>query len=230
MLLMRKKLYFWLLFLVIVCILGGVFFWFNTYQNKGNDLSLDNPDYIFDIKIPASFNQDQRDRLQLKITETRKAYNDNKEDNWTWVMIGNMYLYAEDYERALLAFTKASEMQPDDITAVLNLGKIYEDYLIDYQAAEKYYSKAITIFPNQTDLYDRLADLYWQKMNRLKDAEAIYLQGLEKVDDQAAILLNLLNFYEQTDQIAKQKMYAKKLLDLYPDNEVYKKEFGDLIK
>lgn len=222
----KKKLFYLVLILIISA--GSYFVWFN--KPKGNSELLDQVENIFNIDIPTSFDQAQKDRLLAKIEESKKAYNEKKDENWTWVMIGNMYLYAQDYDRSILAFNKASEIEPKDITAILNLGNIYEDYKINYQEAEKYYSKAVVLFPSHADLYDRLAKLYWLKMNNPKDAEVIYLQGLDAADDKAALLLNLINFYGKTNQLDQQKIYIKKLLDAYPNNELYKKDFGNLVK
>lgn len=222
----KKKLFY--LALILIIGVGVYFIWFN--KPKGHLEFLDQAENIFNIDIPTSFDQAQKDRLLAKIEESKKAYNEKKDDNWTWVMIGNMYLYAQDYDRAILAFNRASKIEPKDITAILNLGNIYEDYKMNYQEAEKYYSQAIVVFPSHADLYDRLAKLYWLKMDRSKDAEMIYLQGLDKVDDKARIILDLIDFYGKTNQSDKQKDYIKKLLEAYPNNELYRRDFGNLIQ
>jgi len=100
----------------------------------------------------------------------------------------------------------------------------------DYKEAEKYYSQAIVLFPQMPDVHERLAGLYWHKMNKLSEVETTYIQGIEQTTGKPELMLSLINFYEKTGQIEKQKAIAKKLLELYPDNEVYKKEFGNLIK
>jgi tetratricopeptide (TPR) repeat protein len=226
----ERKIYLGLLLLVVLIIAAVYVFWLNKKGSFLVGANWDNPDYVFKVNIPADFDDYKKGRLQEKIEEARKAYDEAKDKNYTWDIIGNMYLYAKDYDRALLAFQKALATEPGDITAVLNLGTIYEDYKPDYQEAEKYYTQAITIFPNLPDLYSRLGKLYWLKMNKLEDAETIYLQGLEKTSQQADSFLNLLDFYAKTGQVAKQKVYAAKFLELYPDNAVYQKAFGDLVK
>ena len=231
MLTKKIKVSFLLIFLFVFGL--GCFLVFKKIHEKSKIITnfyFNNKDQIFMVEVPDNFSQDQRDRLSMKMEEAKKAYDENIGDNWTWVIIGNMYMYAEDYNRSILAFQRASEIEPKDITAILNLANLYEDHINDYQKAEIYYSKAVTLFPDHADLYDRLAKLYWLKIGKPKDAEMIYLQGLDKVDDRATIILDLINFYSKTNQLDQQKIYIKKLLDTYPDNETYKRDFGNLIK
>ncbi|MFA6253175.1 MAG: tetratricopeptide repeat protein [Patescibacteria group bacterium] len=224
----RKKIY--LLLVVFLLVIGSLFVWW--YQNQQSKIKVDwdSPDYVFDIKIPDDFDQTKKDRLELKLTEARKAYAEKKEDNYTWDIIGNMYEFVRDYDRALVAYQKSVAKQPKDVIAILNIATIYEEQKKDYQEAEKYYSQAVVIFPQMSDLYQRLANLYWHKMNKLQEAETTYVQGIEQTSNKPELITSLINFYEKTGQIDKQKASARKLLELYPDNEVYKKDYGYLVK
>ena len=224
----RIKIYLLLVFILLIA--GAIFVWWRQSQLNQKQVDWDNPDYVFDIKIPSDFDQTKIDRLQAKITEARKVYAEKKDDNYTWDIIGNMYEFAKDYERALLAYKKSFEKQPKDIIAILNIATIYEEYIIDYQEAEKYYSQAIAIFPQMPDVYQRLANLYWHKMDKLQEAETTYIQGIEQTAGKPELMVSLINFYGQTGQIDKQKASAQKLLELYPDNELYKRDFGSLIE
>ncbi len=227
---LKKRTKIYLLLAVFLLVVGGFFVWWWQGQQSQKKVDWDNPDYVFDIKIPDDFDQTKIDRVQLKITEARKAYAEKKEDNYTWDIIGNLYEFVRDYDRALVVYKKSFEMQPKDIIAILNIGTIYEEQKKDYKEAEKYYSQAVVIFPQMVDVYDRLANLYWHKMNQLDQAETTYIQGIEATSGKPDLIVSLINFYGQTEQIEKQKATAKKLLELYPDNELYKKDFGDLAK
>lgn len=224
----RKKIY--LLAVIFLLVASGVFIWWWQGQQSQKKVDWNNPDYVFDIKIPDDFDQTKIDRLELKLTEARKAYAEKKEDNYTWDIIGNMYEFVRDYDRALVVYKKSLEMQPKDVIAILNIAAIHEQYIIDYNEAEKYYSQAIVLFPQMPDVYERLAGLYWHKMNKLQEAETTYIQGIEQTSNKPGLITSLINFYEQTGQIDKQKAAAKKLLELYPDNEAYEKDYGYLVK
>lgn len=205
--------------------------WFFLKPNQ-NIKSIDwtNSDSIFALDIPDDFNEDKIERLQSKIDNARQLWEEKPDDNWTFVTIGNMYEFVRDYDRALLAYQKSLAMQPHDITSMLNIATIYEKYQPNYQEAEKYYSQAIGVFPQQPDLYNRLARLYWLKMDRLEDAEIIFLQGVENSQWHPDALVNIIGFYEKTEQLHKQKTQVSKLLELYPDEESYQQEWGHLIE
>jgi tetratricopeptide (TPR) repeat protein len=206
---------------------GGINDAIDNEKEIGNSADIND---IFNIEIPDDFDQYKIERLDNKIAETKQAFVEKPGDSWTWVMIGNMYEFVRDYERALVAYHKSLDITPNDITSTLNIATINEEQLLNYTEAEKYYSQAISIFPQTPDLYDRLALLYWRKMNRLEDAEVIYLQGLDQTKEHPDVILDLISFYDQTNQLDKKLIYVKKLLETYPDNELYKKDFGDLIQ
>lgn len=227
---LKKRIGTYLLLALFLVLLAGVFVWWRQTRVTQKTVDWDNPDYVFDIKIPDDFDQTKKDRVQLKMTEARKAYTEKKEDNYTWDIIGNLYEFVRDYDRALVVYKKSLEMQPKDVIAILNIGTIYEEQKKDYKEAEKYYSQAVVIFPQMVDVYERLANLYWHKMNKLDQTETIYIQGIEATSGKSDLMVSLINFYGQTGQTEKQKAIAKKLLELYPDNELYQKDFGNLVK
>lgn len=227
---LKSRLKIYLLLALFLLIIGAIFVWWRQGQSNQPVADWNNPDYVFNIDIPADFDEYKIARLQKKIDEARQAYTEEKENNYTWDIIGNMYEFVRDYERALVAYHKSFDKEPKDVIAILNIATIHEEYVIDYQEAEKYYSQAIMIFPQQADVYNRLALLYWHKMNKFEEAETTYLQGIEQTGNKPELIINLIRFYENTGQIDKQTAMAKKLLELYPDNEVYQNEFGSLIK
>lgn len=224
-----KKTIFIGLGILILLLFSAGFWWF---KNKNQEPDWNNPDYVFDVGIPADFDEYKIERLNEKIAQARQAYQDNPEDNYTWVIIGDMYQFARDYNKALLVYYKAHAIQPLDVSAILNIAVINEDYLDppNYQEAEKFYAKGIAIFPQILDPYNRLAELYWHKMNRLEDAETIYLQAVDATGQSADAFIRLISFYKRTDQIDKQKIYTANFLELYPNNEQYQKDWGYILE
>jgi len=226
----QKRISIYLLLVLFILIISAIFIWWQQNQSKQEVANWDNPDYVFNIAIPDDFDEYKIERLQKKIDEARTAYTEEKEQNYTWDIIGNMYEFVRDYERALVAYHKSFDKEPNDVIAILNIATINEEQFANYTEAEKYYSEAIKIFPQMPDVYDRLALLYWRKMGRIEDAETIYLQGLEQTNNHSDVFFDIIKFYEQTDQPDKRLIYIKKLLETYPDNQVYQNEFGHLIK
>jgi tetratricopeptide (TPR) repeat protein len=226
----KKNVYLAIIIVILIAVLSGLLFLNNKKNYTLDNVKWNDINYVFDIDVPEDFDEYKIERLNGKIEAAKLAYQDKPDDNWTWVMIGNMYQFVGDHERALAVFYKASEITPDDISSILNIATIHEKYIIDYDQSEKYYSKAITIFPQMPDLHDRLAKLYWHKMDRLDDAETTYLQGLDQGAGQADSFLDLINFYDQTNQLDKKLVYVKQLLVAYPNEQLYIDDFGHLLK
>jgi len=63
-------------------------------------------------------------------------------------------------------------------------------------------------------------------MNRIDDAEIIFLEGLDKTNNHSDLLTEIIRFYKKTDQLEKERLYIDKLLELYPDNELFQQEYG----
>ena len=217
--------------LFILVIIALIFVWFNKKPPQ-NTTSIDwvNLDSVFALDIPDHFDEYQLERLQKKIDHTKQLFEEKPEDNWTFVNMGSIYEFVKDYNRAIIAYEKSLSIQPNDITSILNIATIYEKYQPDFAKAEQYYSRAIGIFPQLPDLYNRLARLYWLKMDRVPDAETIFLQGIEGSQEHKDSLVNIIVFYERREQIAKQRIFVSRLLELYPDEEIYQEEWGHLVE
>ena len=222
--------------LIFVCLLllAAVAVFVVWYQRVGREetknLSLDNPEQLFNVVVPADFDDAKKERLAEKLAEARVLYEKNKEDNWTWVVLGNMYEFVRDYDRAILAYEKATELNKNTITAILSLADIYERQKKNYALAEEYYKKAIAIDNTKPDIYITLAKLYEFRLNQLDKSEGAYLQGLQNLENNADLLVGLITFYQRTNNTAKAGEYARKLLILFPDDVGYQKDFGALAK
>lgn len=210
---------------ILVLVVLGVFY---LYQPEKVDW--DNPDYVFNIEIPEDFDEYKIERVNAKIEEAKALFEQRHEDNWAWVVLGNLYEFVHDYGRAVYAYEKSLAMSPYDITSTLNLASIYEKQFADWEKAEYYYKKAIEIHSQNPDLYDRLAKFYYQKLNNYPLAEKVYVEGLQKVGEHPDLLTDIIRFYERADKPEPRIFYIKRLLELYPDNEIYQNEFGHLIK
>lgn len=205
--------------------LAGYFF----LPDKGPKTDWDNPDQVFHVEIPEDFNEAKIERVNDKIAAAKELYDKRDEDVWAWLSLGDLYDFVDDYERAIYVYEKAMEVSPYNIVSALNLASIYDDELEDYEKAEKYYKKAIEIHTNNPELYDRLARFYYQKKGDYGLAEKTYVEGLQAVGEHPDILVDIILFYEKVEKEEPQKLYAKRLLELYPDNPAYQQDFGHLV-
>ncbi|OGH72779.1 MAG: hypothetical protein A2921_01470 [Candidatus Magasanikbacteria bacterium RIFCSPLOWO2_01_FULL_43_20b] len=223
----KKNILFFSALLLVVIIFAWLLL---AKKNGGEDVGLNNSEQLFNVAIPADFDDNKKERLAEKLAEARALYEKDKNYNWTWVVLGNAYEFVRDYDRAILAYEKSLELNKNTITAVLSLADIYERQKKDYSLAEEYYKKAIAIDYTKPDIYITLAKLYEFRLNQPDKSEATYLQGLQNLENNPDLLVGLITFYQRTNSAAKAGEYARKLLALYPDDTSYKKDFGDLAK
>lgn len=225
----RNKAIIVLIVILVLVAAGGIYFL--SVRDK-NDTKVggnwDDPEYVFDIKIPEDFDEGKLERVNMKMDEARALFENRHEDSWAWITLGNLYEFVYDDDRAAVAYEKALDVSPYSITAVLNLASLYERHE-DFGQAEYYYKRAIEVNSSSPDPYDRLAKFYYQKLKDNEKAEQVYLEGLQNIPDHPDLLVNIIRFYERTNNRERQVFYAKRLLELYPDNEAYKSDFGPLV-
>jgi tetratricopeptide (TPR) repeat protein len=81
--------------------------------------------------------------------------------------MGELYLGSDRNARAVLLFTKATELRPDSVDALLNLA-IAADRNYDYSTAEAAYNRAASLAPQNPEVAERLAGF----KRKLADAAA----------------------------------------------------------
>ncbi len=222
---MSKK-YILLLIVVLLLVAVGCWYWLTSPKS----VNWDNPVEVFNVEAPASFSDYQKDRLEEKITEAKKLYETKKGDTWTWIVIANMYKFVEDYDRAIGAYERVLSIQPMEVISMGNLAHIYEKYQPNYEKADYYYKRlleAVPGVPNYNIDYAKFCD---NKLGDQDKAEEAYLNGLQNTDNNPDMLIAVIRFYQGRNNMEKVSEYSKLLLELNPDNELYKQEFGEFAK
>jgi len=221
------------IFLVVILLLavGGVYLWSQRESKSISEgASWDNPGEVFSVEAPASFNDYQKARLEEKITEAKTLYETKKGETWTWIVIANMYKFAEDYGRAISAYEQVLAIQPVEVISLGNLAHIYEKYPPDYEKAEYYYKRLLDTNPAVPSYHIDYAKFYDNKLGDQSKAEAVYLNGLQQTGNNPDMLVAVIRFYQSKNNTEKISEYSKLLLELNPDNEVYRQEFGEFTK
>ena len=220
-----------LLVLVILFIIIGAVFYFWPESEKNSIQTLeDQEEQLLNISPPADFNEYEIDRVNWKLGDLKEMYEKDKEDTNFWLGLGNLRNFVRDYQGAISAYQKCLEINPLNIVANVNIADVYEKKLKDFAKAEKYYQKAIDNYFNNQDLYNRLARLYYLKMERPNAAEETFLLGLEKTNNYPDLLVGLINFYKQQNRTEDEIKYIKILLELYPDNQLYQQTYSKFIE
>lgn len=236
-----KKKFILVLVAVNLLIIAGLVYW-QVGKNQGSILGMfkigqktttinwDNPDEVFNIRIPDDFDANKSERLGEKIIAAKDLYATKKDETWTWIVIGNMYQFALDFDRAIGAYEKSTSLNEGEYISRTNLAYIYENEKKDYAKAEEYYKKVVELNGANPFQHINLARLYEFKMNKTEDAEKVYLAGLEITSNNPDLLVAVIRFYQRANKADKVAEYAGQLLKLYPDNELYKNDFGSLVE
>ncbi len=215
------------LFILAIGIIGGYFIFFKKSEPT---LDYNNEILVFTVNKQGDFDQDRLNRLEEKRLQALELYRKDKNDNWTWITIGNYYEYGRDYEKAVLAYKRVLELNSGDIMALSNLAHIYEKQFADYETAKSYYEQLIVSVSSVYEYYIDLANLYEYRMKKPTKAAEIYLEGLKNIPNHPNLLIGLIRYYVRQNDLPEAKKYAEILFKEYPNNELYKRDFGKLLE
>jgi len=91
--------------------------------------------------------------------------------------LGTYYFAYQEYEKALIYFKRAIEINPEYPTVYNQIGYVYR-YLDNYQAAEESFKKYIALIPDNPNPYDSYAELLL-KMGEYDVSMETYQKALE---------------------------------------------------
>ncbi|MCX6252700.1 MAG: hypothetical protein NTX61_18350 [Bacteroidetes bacterium] len=166
-----------------------------TY-NEIRDLAETNPDVLKQFDIPLKKESDV-------ISEKFAQYN---------LEIENInYLEAKKLILELVELAKSDTVLSARIYN--EIGILYQDHFQKYDQAEQAYKKAITLDGKTVYPKYNLVFLYRDKMNRLKEAEALFnsMEINEEVEDSYWLNKSLFELYKRNEEIARD--YFKKALE-----------------
>jgi tetratricopeptide (TPR) repeat protein len=179
-------------------------------------ISMDNKSadaYLFATKVLAD---------QKKYTEAyalmRKGLKNTKNDNRLMIQLGSIQLANDSTEQAIVSYSKAREVEPENPAVYRGLGEAYIKLKADGVAIIQF-EEALRVDSNQTDLRYKVAALY-KKERRYTEAAKMY-QRIIQLDPQnnaAALELGKLYF------AAKQYPNASKVFAQYLDKRLDDKE------
>ncbi|KAG8439538.1 hypothetical protein GDO86_005660 [Hymenochirus boettgeri] len=120
----------------------------------------------------------------------------NKNNAKLWNNVGHALENEKNYARALRFFKKATEVQPDDIGAHMNVGRTYKNLNRSKEAEESYLTAkalmpqvipgkkyAARVAPNHLNVYINLANLIRTNESRLEEADQLYRQAISMRPD-----------------------------------------------
>ncbi|XP_061495608.1 protein O-mannosyl-transferase TMTC3 isoform X2 [Rhineura floridana] len=120
----------------------------------------------------------------------------NKNNAKLWNNVGHALENEKNFERALRFFIQATQVQPDDIGAHMNVGRTYKNLNRTKEAEESYLvakslmpqiipgkKYAARVAPNHLNVYINLANLIRTNESRLEEADQLYRQAISMRPD-----------------------------------------------
>jgi hypothetical protein len=143
------------------------------------------------------------------------------------------YLNTSDYQQAMQEAELALQLQPDNIHALLCLGKAHY-HMNDFKIAEEEFKEVIKIFPLSFDAYYNLGLLY-NRQNRFYDAKEVLEKAVHLDPEDTNAHFELGKCYKSQGELEKAKeefSLALKGLNRWRIEEraIIEKELGDLIR
>lgn len=156
-------------------------------------------------------------RVESKKNAVLEAIASKSEEGWTWVMVGNLFEFVDDYDTAIASYEYAISFGPSMISAQMSLGSIYKSYKVDYEKSISHYKEAIEIDDSIPQPYLDIAQIYEFRLDQSEKAEKILLEGIKTNPSGPQLLTGIIKYYQRQGNIEQATVHAKKLLDFYPD-------------
>ena len=131
------------------------------------------------------------------------------------------------YEKAVEAFMKAIENEPNDAVGYINLGNVFAS-LGDAEKGEPFFQQAIVLDPEAGTAYYGLANLYYNK-ERYEEASKLYEQAVRKGVDQSDAYFMLSKSLERMDKAKLALPYMQRAAELAPDDLEIRLSYGILL-
>lgn len=115
-----------------------------------------------------------------------------------WLLLGRLYLQAEELDQTLAAFQQAEAIEPDNPAVLFDLGSIYFR-LEEYQKSVEYLEAGLESSPNVPGAYFDLGNAYY-KLSSYEEAIAAYEAAVDLEEEFWPAVNNIgLVLYEMGD-------------------------------
>ena len=127
-------------------------------------------------------------RLQIQefkksIDAYEKALSLQEEDVVLYENLAFSYTALKDYDNAILYYQKALNMDPDNISALKKLGRIFCDVKNNYEEALIQFDRVVSLDPSEVDFWESAVRCHEKLGNSEKAKEWIELGSRLKAND-----------------------------------------------
>lgn len=223
---MNKKKLIYIILVLVVAGLVSYFYVYKSYFKEPNEIDKiytanDFPIAMEKIETGAM----TQEILDLSLEDLNKQYSKLKEGDHIyirWINIGILRKRLGDVEGTERAWLTAVDYAPDQSLAYGNLADLYLFSLADYERAEEYYLKVLSMREDNYNYYVGLAALY--RYNMTEKANLIEDMMNEAADKNPAeatsYYLYLADYYARDgEDPAKAEKYVNLVVELDPDFE-----------
>lgn len=139
------------------------------------------------------------------------------------LLLGNAYLYLEDYEKSIASYERALQMDENFIDARQNLAVAYREAakyagekLNNILVAEQYLKKSLALVPDDSEALRLMGLVYGLKGNHQLSAN-FFLKAIENGANSANVFFNLGKAYEYLGNQNSAKLYYQKAYEKDPE-------------
>ncbi|MBJ7882908.1 tetratricopeptide repeat protein [Gelidibacter salicanalis] len=191
---------------------------FSTYLNT-------NSDFVGGQIKKANYYLKQGN-LPMGIEGHEKALEIDGTDNRIRLNLANLYYRNQEFKKSEEAYKTVVFQEPEYGPVYYSLGLLYAELNRTEEAIE-YMEQAMRVMPENIRVYYNLS-LLFDKNKDVSKAEITLLDGLKKDGTNESLLYALSFHYYNNKEIEKAKKILKKLVQLYPANDEYKRFLQNL--
>jgi len=217
-----------IIFIAIIIILAGLTAYFYLTQFYFNQGKPEEQKIYTAADFPNALETMTEDILEKSLKELNEQYQKMQEDDHVyirWINIGILKKRLMDYPGTEQAWQNAISYNPDQSLAFGNLADFYLFNLGEYEKAEEYYLKVLSMRPDNYNYYIGLITLYRYNMTEKANLiEEWILKGAKvnpsEVENYYMYLANYFNYGPDNhggDNKEKARYYTQKTLEINPD-------------
>jgi len=221
---MNKKNIIYIALVIIIATLTACFYLADFYKSDENDL-----DKIYTADdFPNALETTNEEILQLSLKDLNEQYQDLRDSKYiyiSWINVGILKKRLGDNPGAEKAWLNAIDYNPDRSLAFGNLADLYLFNMGEYEKAEEYYQKVLSIRTDNYTHYHGLVSLYRYNMTEKANLiEGIMINGTEaNPANKENYYMYLANYFaegpdnEGGNNKEKAKYYTQETLKINPD-------------
>jgi|SRR3989344_3630842 len=193
-------------------------------DGSGEGAKIPSLDRVLKFNIVVS--PEAKNIIEENIFSLTISLKSNSNNSGNWVLLGNYYKMAGDYEGASESWEYAKTLSPNDFVLFNNLSDLYHYYIKDYARAEKNMLIMIELRPDSIYGYRSLYDLYTLSYKEKSDeAPKILLKGLTANPKSVDLMVLLAQYYRGIGDKANAFVYYDKAIaELVKTGDTVKEE------